>query len=110
MNLKIIGKNSSNYTEFEQTIELPYDLLYEITLSKRIIFSQKQLSNQEILDNLIEEMKAWEITCEQINGYMIFKKGNKLCELLDITNSEEVVLDSLYYKNFLSNFIKKQLL
>ena len=111
MILKIIGKNRNGYVDFEQTSELSTELLYEIKLGNRTVFTQLKMSNKEILTALIEEMKEWNITCEQKGGYMIFKKDNKEYRLLDITNSnEQPYLDPIFYKKLLSDSILKTLL
>jgi hypothetical protein len=111
MNLKVIGKDKLNHTNFEEVLELPDGLLYEIRLGKRIVFTQIKMTNKEIFDSLVEDMREWGITCKQENGYMIFKKGEDICELLDITVSEEQpFLDAMFYKKMLADTIMKNLL
>lgn len=111
MNLRVTGKDKDGHINFEQVLDLPADLLYEIKIGKRTIFTQFKMSNKEVLSALIEEMREWDITCEQKDSYMIFKKGDKVHELLDITNSiEQPCLDPVFYKKILADSILKTLL
>jgi di/tripeptidase len=111
MILKITGKDKLGHTDFEKTLTLSEELLYEIRLGKRIVFTQLKMTNKEIFDGLVEEMKEWGITCERENGYMIFKKDDKVYELLDITvSAEQPFLDPMFYKKMLADTIMKKLL
>lgn len=111
MNLKIIGRDKNSHIDFEKTLELSDELLYEIKLGNRIVFTQLQMSNKEILAALIKEVGEWGITYEKRDNYMVFKKDNKEYELLDVTNSnEKPFLDPVFYKKILLESVLKTLL